>query len=223
MSVALTVSETFSGSAVNDSLAGGGSGVDLGPVANGAYAPIISKPANTGHQNIYTRHDATIDPITNFKLFLQQFGVGTGFTYGGANSAAADFASLKALGFASGNSKNNSNNLSGGIWVEMQGFDVADADAFDQASRPTLVKIFGDNNTDGIDLASAFTVKAEGMVYDNTGETLASSPEDGKIGKSGDTVLGDQNHTRWRVYLPSSYANGGIVQWEMVFAYSYTA
>jgi len=91
MAVLLTVSETLNGTAFNDDLEGpDGIGIDLGSCINGQYAPIISQPANTGHKNVFIRHDAVVDPITDVKTFLQQFGVGTGFTYGGANSAATD-------------------------------------------------------------------------------------------------------------------------------------
>ena len=107
MSVSLTVSETISGSAVADSLAGGGTGVDLGSVVNNSYGPITLKADNTGRQNLFVRHDAVTDPITDVKTFMQQFGTGTGFTYGGASTAALDYTSLKSLANASGNSKSS--------------------------------------------------------------------------------------------------------------------
>lgn len=222
MTVLLTVSESINGIAVSDSLAGGGSGVDLGSVVNGSYAPVILKSANTGAETLYVRHNATIDPITNFKMFIQQYGIGTGYTYGGADTAANDYAALVSLGNGSGSSKNNADNLSGGLWVDMDA-DASTTNQFDQANFPTKVKIFGDNNTDGIDLASAFTLKADALVYDAPGETLASAAVDGKIGKASDTTLGDNAKIKFRIYLPLAYANGGIIQWETVFAYSFTA
>ena len=63
MAVLLTVSETINGAAFSDALAGGGIGIDLGSVITGQYTPIISQPANSGQQDIFIRHDATIDPI----------------------------------------------------------------------------------------------------------------------------------------------------------------
>lgn len=222
MTVLLTVSETLDGSAVADALAGGGTGVDLGSVVNNSYAPVILKSANTGSQPLFIQHDATIDPITDVKTFIQTYGVGTGFTYGGAVSAAADFTTLKNLANASGSSKNNNDGLSGGLWIDMD-WDASTTNQFDQGTFPTVVKIYGDGLTDGISLASAFTVAAAAMVYNAPGETSASSPVAGQIGKAADTVLGDAAHVKLRIYVPNAYADGGIVQWEWVIAYSFTA
>ena len=222
MAVLLTVSETLDGSAVADSLAGGGTGLDLGSVVNGSYAPVVSKAANTGAQNVFIRHDATIDPITDVKTFIQQYGVGTGFTYGGADTAANDYAAIKSLGNGSGSSKNNADGLSGGLWVD-QDWDASTANQFDQASFPAAVKIYGDNVTDGTDLATAFTIPNTCQVYDAPGETAASAPQAGKIGKNNDTALGDNAHLKLRIYLTQAYSQGGIYQFEWVISYSFTA
>lgn len=222
MAVLLTISESLDGTQVVDSLAGGGTGFDLGSVVNGQYAPIISQGSNTGSQILYVRHSATIDPITEVGTFLQQYGVGTGFTYGGAATAAGNYTTMKNLGNASGSSKNNGNGLSGGLWVDMDA-DASTTNQFDQASFPSLVKIYGDNLTDGIDLASAFTLESDALVYAAPAETLASAPVDGKIGKDNDTVLGDNAKYKLRIYLPTSFADGGIHQGEWVNKYSYTA
>jgi hypothetical protein len=222
MTVLLTVSETLDGSAVADALAGGGTGVDLGSVVNNSYAPVILKSANTGGQNLFIRTDAVIDPVTDVKTFIQTYGVGTGFTYGGADTAAGDFTTLKNLANASGSSKNNGDGLSGGLWIDMD-WDASTTNQFDQGSFPTLVKIYGDGLTDGIDLASAFTLKANAMVYAAPSETAASAPVDGQIGIDGDTALGDNAHVKLRIYVPNSFSDGGIVQWEWVIAYSFTA
>lgn len=222
MAVLLTISETINGSAVADALAGGGTGVDFGSVVNNQYAPLVDKTLNTGAKTLYVRHDATIDPITDVKTFIQQYGTGTGFSYGGADSAAGDFTTMRDLGNASGSSKNNADGLSGGLWIDMDA-DASTVNQFDQANFPLLVKIYGDNNTDGIDLASAFSIVTDGMVYDAPGETLASAPVAGQIGKAADTVLGDNFKAKLRTYLPDAYADGGIVQWEWVIAYSATS
>lgn len=234
MTVLLTVSETFDGSQIADALATpsgpANTGIDLGAVVNGSYAPIISKAANTGHQKLYIRHDAVIDPITQVRTFIQTYGVGTSFAYGGADSAAGNFTTLKSLANASGSSKNNNDGLSGGLWADMDA-DAVTANQFDQANFPTLVKIYGDNLTDGIDLASAFTMKANALVIDTNqsagadgdGAFLPSAPVDGQIGKNGDGVLGDNAKVRMRIYLPTAYSNGGYHQVEWVIAYSFTA
>jgi hypothetical protein len=103
--------------------------------------------------------------------------------------------------------------------------DVSDANQFSGVggARATLAKIFGDNGTDGIDDASAFTLAAESMVYNAAGEQQASSPVAGSIGKAGDTVLGDSSHLRLRAYLLQAQADGGIFQWEYVVSYTHTA
>lgn len=222
MAVLLTISETINGTAVADALAGGGTGVDFGSVVNNQFAPIVDKATNNGAKTLYIRHDATIDPITDVKTFIQEYGVGTGFTYGGADTAANDNTTLKALGNASGSSKNNADGLSGGIWIDMDA-DASQTNQFDQANFPAVVKIYGDGLTDGIDLASAFVMSTAAMVYDAPGETLASAAVAGQIGKANDTVLGDNAKIKLRAYLPDSYLDGGIVQWEFTIGYSYTS
>lgn len=233
MAVLLTVSETYDGAQIADALAApapGPTGIDLGAVVNGSFAPIINKAANTGHQKLYVRHDATVDPITGVKLFMQQYGTDTGFAYGGPLSAATDFANLTTLGQNSGSSKNNNDGLSGGIWLDMDA-DAATANQFDQATFPTLVKILGDAGTDGISLASAFTLVPNALVIDTDqgagadgdGMFNPSAPVAGQIGKNGDTVRGDNAKIRMRVYLPTTYSNGGYHQFEFVIAYSFTA
>ena len=221
MTVALTISETLNGSAVSDSLAGGGTGVDLGAVTNNSYAPLINKTNNQGQQDLYVRHDAVNNQITEVGTFIQTYGVGTGFSYGGGDSAAGDFTTLSNFGNTSGSSKNNADGLSSGLWIDMD-WDSNDTTRFDQLNFPTVVKIYGDGGTDGIDLASAFVAREEGMVYDSAGETAASAPVSGEIGKSGDTVLGDNFHAKLRIYLPAAATTGGILQWEWVVKYSFT-
>lgn len=219
--VTLTISETLDGTAVADALAGGGSGVDLGAVTNNSFAPIIDKSNNQGQQDLYIRHDASNNPITDCITFIQEYGTGTAFSYGGADTAANDIAKMINFGFTSGSSKNNADGLSKGLWID-QDWDSNDTTRFDHSNFPLLVKIYGDNNTDGIDLASGFVAGAEAMVYDSGGETAAGTPVAGQVGKNGDTVLGDNFHAKLRAYLPDSATDGGIVQFEWVFAYSYT-
>lgn len=223
MAVSLTANDTIDPSSdFSDSLQGGGTGISLGQVVSGSFAPVTNKALNQGKQDVYIIHDAVTDEITDVKTFLQQFGVGTGFTYGGQRTAAGDYTDIKNLGNASGSSKNNADGNSGGLWIDMD-WDSNDTTRFDVASFPAVVKIYGDSGTDGIDLASAFTMESDAMVYDSGGETAASSPVDGSIGKSGDTVLGDNAHCALRVYLPSSHTDGGYFQVEWVIVYSYTA
>jgi len=234
MAVSLTISETLDGAQIADSLSGGGTGTALGQVTNGSYTPLISKAANTGRQDWFIRHDATVDPITDTKIHIQEYGVGTGFTYGGpgTRSAAADFTTIKAEGTASGSSKNNNDGLSSGIWVEFNVLEMITAtNQFDIGTRPAEVKIFGDNGTDGQDLASAFTIDSTAAVIDSdqsnggdaTNGFIPNTPVDGSIGINGDTTLGDNFHIALRAYLRSAFSDGGIFQVEIVVVYTFTA
>lgn len=228
MAVTLTISETLTGSGLADSLSGGGTGLDLGQVINGQYTPIVDQPTNDGVQNIYLSHDAVIDPITDVKFYVQQYGVGTGFTYGGANSAAADITKLLNMGNSSSSSNaNNADGLANGLHIDMD-WQVTTANQFNPSRIGTQVRIFGDNGGaatgDGRNLATAFNLYVDAMSRNNGGtEVDASSPQTGKIGKAGDTTLGDRGHIKKRFFLATAETDGGILQWEFVTAFSYTA
>jgi hypothetical protein len=220
LAVSLTVSKTLGGSAVADTLNGAGTGVDLGSVVNAEYTPIILKSANTGWQALYIRHNATIDPITNVKTFIDTYSQ----TYGGASSAAADYATVKAKGNGSGNSANNADGLSSGLRIEHDADLGATlgASAFD-ATR-AQVKIYGDNITDGTTLATGFIIHEDAMIHNNAGSPVdATTPVAGQIGKSGDTVLGNVALVKLRFYLESAAPDGGVIQWDWVISYSFTA
>lgn len=222
MAVALTVSKILNPpTQVADVLAGGSTGYDLGQCINAEYTPIISKAANTGHADVYLSHDAVFDPITDVKTFI---GIYTG-VYGGAASAAADIATLIAKGQADNeNTANNSDGLSSGLRVEHAGISIGSLGASAFLPSRAQVKIYGNNGTDGIDLASAFDMHVDAMVYNNAGsETDATTPVTGQIGKLGDTVLGDQAHIGIRFYLEDAAPDGGILQWDWIVGYSFTA
>jgi hypothetical protein len=220
MAVSLTISKTLGGSQIADALAGGGSGLDLGSVVNTEYVPIILKSANTGWQPLYIRHNAAIDPITDVKTFISQYSQ----AYGGAKTAALDYAEAIAQGNSSGNSANNADGLSAGLRIEHDADlgGLLGLSAFD--GTRAQVKKYGDNNTDGIDLDSAFDLHVDALIYNNAGTPVdATTPVTGKIGKSGDTVLGDVAFTKLRYYLETAAPDGGIMQLDYVIAYSFTA
>lgn len=231
MAVLLTVSETLGGAEVSDSLAGGGTGVDLGQVVNGQYSPIIDQVSNSGAQVLYFRHNAVTDPITNLKVYMDSFSR-TGFTYGGASTATSDYTVLKAEGSASdvtAAAKNNSNGLASGVWIEQQynvassnQFDIATARGIDPASK--YVQIFG-KAAAGVDEVTAYNIIKESCVYtpDNVAENAPSAPVDGKIGIDTDTVLGNRSKLRFRIYLREAFADGGIFQFSLIARFSYTA
>ena len=224
MAVNLTVSQTINGAESSDALSGGSTGIDFGQVANGAYAPILSQTANTGAMDIFIRHDAAIDPITNVKLYVGQYSG----TYGGANSASADIATLLAYGAAdTGATKNNSDGLSQGLHIDMD-YGVLPTNMFDYTRETTGQKrIFGKTYAGGLNgdsLANAFVLKGTAMsYYDGSTEVAASGPVDGKIGKSSDAVLGNRGHFKARFYLNSGATSGGYLQSSLIISYSYTA
>lgn len=222
MAVTLTVSKVLNPPAqVADSLAGGGTGLDLGQVVNGEYTPIISKAANTGLQDVFLSHDAAVDEITDVKTFIAQFSQ----TYGGADSPANDLATLITKGTLDDETTaNNSNGLSAGLRIEHAGISIPGLGASAFLPSRTQVKIYGNSGTDGIDLASAFDMDVDAMVFNNAGsEVDAISPVTGQIGKTGDTNLGDQAHFGLRFYLETAAPSGGIVMWDFVVGFSFTA
>ena len=232
--VLLTVSETLNGAAVADALNGGGAGIDMGSILNKSYGPLgAGGPSdNSGYQAAYVRHDGAA-PITNLRTMIQQYGSLTGFSYGGANSPAADFAALKSLANASGNSKNNADGLSGGLWIDMDS-DSATINQFDYASNGyeaaggsqggnDTVRKYGDNLSEGVSINSAFPVKASAMVYDSGGESQPSAPVDEQVGEASNSVLGDNFKAKLRGYLPDNYAESGVVQFEWVLLYAFSS
>lgn len=221
MTVSITASETRDGVELADALVGDPAavGLDLGSVQNSSYAPKIDQSLNTGAQNLYFRHDATIDPITNCGLYLQPYGTSLVWAYGGARSPALDIAALKNLGDASGTSKNNADGLSGGLWIDQKA-DATSVQQFDAAV--SKVNIF--KTAAGFSLATKIGLVKESMVYDNAGsEALATNPVDGVIGKSLDTVKGTNSKQKLRIQIPNTFAEGGYYQAELVLAYSFTA
>ena len=228
MAVTLTISETLTGSGLADALSGGGTGLDLGQVINGQFSPITDQPTNDGAQEIYLSHNAVVDPITEVKTYVQQYGVGTGFTYGGANSAAADITKLLNMGNTSSSANaNNADGLANGLHIDMD-WQVTTANQFNPSRIGTQVAIFGDNGGaatgDGRNLATAFSMHVDAMSRNNGGtEVDATTPVTGKIGKTGDAVLGDRAHFKKRFFLATAETDGGILQWEFVTSFSYTA
>lgn len=217
MAVSLTVSKTRGGSQVADTLAGGSSGLDLGSVTNGAYAPITLQSANTGAQAIFIRHNATIDPITAVATYVAQYSG----TYGGANSAAADFTTLTGQGAACAQlTANNAAGTEQGLKIDAD-WQVSTANQFNPARAQ--VSVYGLAGA-GQSLATAFALHVDAMSYDTgSGEVDATTPVTGKIGKSTDTVLGNMAHILMRYYLNTGATSGGLLQFDFLISYSFTA
>jgi len=243
MTVSLTVSNTLDGATVSDALAGGGTGVDLGSVTNGSYSD-VGIGTNVGQRDLYVYHDAVADPITDTKTFIQQYltDLIAPHTYGGpgTSSPTLDFGRIRTMGDDSLNSKDNADGASEGLWIDMDS-DVAEVNQFDYATNGfdgnaealgnlSVAKYGDDGEVHGIGLANAIVIKAAAMVYDSGGETQPSAPADGVIGlvaggDVGETAAeaGDNAHIKLRMYLKTSFATGGIHQFEYVLAYSFTA
>ena len=239
MTVALLISEDINGAVVADTLEGGGTGSDLGTVTNAGYAPRINKVANTGRLDLFIRHDG-VNEITDFQTFFQEFGTDTAFAYGGGQTPTDDFTAIRNLGNVSGDSRNNIDGLSGGIWIDMNA-NVAEVNQFDYSANGfdsaggskggnDTVRKYGDNNLDGIDVDSAFAMKALAMVtavdQGNGGSAgngfVPNGPVEGTIGPAGNVAFGDNAHAKLRVYLTQTFSTGGLHQWEWVGAYSFT-
>ena len=223
MSVDLTISSIFTpATPYADALLGGGTGIDYGTGVNSQWTPIANKGANTGSLSIYLSHNG-VNKITEFKTHIQTYGTSTSFTYGGTDTAANDLTTLTGLGSASGSSKNNADNNSGGLWTEFDA-DVSAANFFDRATRPTKVLVYGSAGL-GISLATAYSILFDSMIYDSGGgtQTPASAPVTGELGEAGNTVLGDRALLGQRVYFPFSFGVGGSLQWEQVFTYAFTS
>ena len=239
MTVALTISEVINGAAFGDTLEGGGSGADLGTVTNAGYAPRINKVDNTGRLDLFIRHDGAAE-ITDFQTFFQQFATDTPFAYGGGQTPTDDFTNIRNLGNASGDSRNNIDGNSGGMWIDMNA-NVAEVNQFDFTTNGydsvggtkggnDTVRKYGDNNVDGITVESAFPMKALAMVtatdQGNGGSSgngfVPNGPVEGTIGIVGDTTFGDNAHAKIRMYLTQTFSTGGLHQWEWVGAYSFT-
>jgi len=216
--VNITLSETLGGASIADTIAGGSTGIGYGNAQNGNYVPVVSKAANTGAKTIFISHNGA-NFIEQCGVYIAQFGVGTGASYGGGNTAAADFAQLIAAGVASQGSKNNADGLSGGLWMETRS-NALDSEAFDRDTYAANVKTFG---TLGVDLASYFLIPTESMVYNLPPKTLATTPVAGRIGPAGNTVLGDAAHLKFRFYVPNVFTGNGILQWDTAFTYAFTS
>lgn len=223
MAVLLIVSEAVTGAEVADVLSGGSTGQDYGQVTSGSYAPVIDQPTNDGSQDMYLRHDATIDPITDVSSNVAVF---TG-TYGGANSAAADFTTLGAYGAAdAGATANNGDGLSRGLHMDMD-WQVSVANQFQYSREATGQKrIYGKDYSGltGLSLALAFPLHADACSYWNgVSEVDATTPVTGQIGISTDAVLGNRGHVKDRFYLNSGATEGGVLQFNRNWNYSFTA
>jgi len=221
--VTLTVSETITGTEVADGLAGGDNGLDYGQVVNGSYCPVTTQSANTGQQDLYLSHDG-VNPITDVKMYVDVYSG----TYGGADTAANDYALLSSLGVSdTGATKNNADGLSRGLHIDMD-WQVTAASQFDYTREASGNKrIFGKtySGLDGLSSTTAFDLHVDAMSYwDGFTEADATTPVTGSIGGSADTgTLGNRGHFKSRFYLHTGATQGGVFQFDHVINYAFTS
>lgn len=236
MTVLVQVSKTSLGAQVADVLSAGGVGYDIGVIRNGGYSGLIDKPTNAGFNDFYISHDAVNDPISNVSLFTEAYSQ----TYGGVRSAAQDYAKIQSLAEATDGSKNNNSGNAGGFAIDMD-WDGIQANQFDYinfgpasdtiVSGPGggIVRYFrrtdsGNIIDEGSDLATRILVLSSAMYYEpGTGPVAATTPLDGFIGKSDDTILGNRARVKARLYLPQSEIEGGETQWDKTVAFTFTS
>jgi hypothetical protein len=228
MTVNLTVAATLGGLEPADTLAGGGTGLDLGTAINGQYTPLIDKTDNTGFAQLFISHDG-INQISDLGSFLSSYSQPFG---GVADTANDELAALFAEGAASDNSPNNNGSpaLGQGLRVEYG----ADLDVtlglalFDNTRNQVAiygkVKPTGINNTkSGTSLDDAFTFHQDAMIVENGGDPqVPSAPVAGVVGPAGNSVLGDTATMKLRYYLAETATDGGIGQVDLVIKYSFT-
>lgn len=192
--VSLTLSRTEAGSAVADLLSGGSSGCDIGTVANGSSSTA---------QEIYVRHNGTQN-ITSVAYYIQAY---TG-VYGGDFSANADYAKLLALGDGAG--------TYGLLFDE------------DWNSSPNFTTKFKIKTGTADSFANKRSIQISALSYWN-GSTKVD-PTGGVIGilapndnSAGAQLYGNRLLLRYRIDLPLSEVDGGIRQFDIVTAYTYTS
>jgi len=236
MSVLLLIAKTSLGAQVADPLSGGGVGYDIGVTRNGGYSGLISKAANTGHNDFYLSHDAINDPVSNFSLFVEPYTQ----LYGGVRSAAVDYAKLQSLAEATDGSKNNGTGGAGGFAIDMD-WDVIAANQFDYINFGPIadsivtgggggvVRYFrrtdsGNIVDEGSDLITRINILSQAAFYETgAGPVSATTPLDGFIGKSDDTILGNRMRVKARLFLPQLEIEGGETQWDLTTAFTYTS
>lgn len=160
----------------------------------------VANNAVSATAHLLIRHDG-VNKITSTAFYIQSF---SGTPYGGAYTPAADLARLLALG--------DMTPTSYGLQLE------EDWDAAVPFSTFYQVKTGAADS-----FANRRTIAASSMSYNNSGvEANPSAPAAGEIGPDGNTTVGDRGHLTYRMSIPATETDGGIRQFDLVVAYSYT-
>lgn len=194
--VQLTISRTHTGGQTSDLLAGGATGLDFGVAVNGDYSPV---------QEIKIRHDGQAK-IVGLSYYLQPYsGI-----YGGQFSPNSDYARLIELGDMYGNY---------GIHVDEN-----------YSGAPFGGSFFKIRSGNGDNYLNRRTIPSSAMYHYNSitqQTTLPSSPENGTVGRDDNSTeslqLGNRANLRFRIAIPPTESDGGIRQFDIVFAYVFTS
>lgn len=158
----------------------------------------VANGAFSNTTNLFVKHDGA-QKITGLSYYIQSF---TG-TYGGNYTASADYAKLLALGDA-------------GTPAGLQVDEVWN-------SSPNFQTFYQVKTGNADSFANRRVVPTTAMSRNNSGtEVGATTPVAGEVGPTGNTVIGDRAHVRERISIPSAEVDGGIRQFDAVFAYNYT-
>lgn len=230
MAVVLQIVPTPSSTTViADALAptgSGNTGADIGQVANGSYTPLIgSQAANGGSKDLFLRHNAAADPITDVEFYIAPY---TGI-YGGpiSSNPVLDYNRILEQGAAdAGGTGNNADGLSSGLHMDMS-YSVSQGSQFSPAREGTGQKrVFGKLTNLVIVGTQANPIlmhRDAAFYFDGVSFSAPGLPLDGVIGKETDTVLGNRGMIRLRYYLPASASVGGLLQWSFITLFAYTS
>lgn len=194
--VQLTISRTHDGPQLADLLAGGATGLDFGVAVNGDYSPV---------QELRIRHDGQAK-IVGLSYYVQPYsGI-----YGGQFSPNSDYARLIELGDMFGNY---------GIQVDEN-----------YSATPFSGSFFKIRSGFGNNYLNRRVIPASAMYHFNSTTmqaTLPTAPENGVVGRNDNSSesqqLGNRANLRFRIAIPPTEADGGIRQFDIVFAYIFTS
>jgi len=195
--VSLVVSRTETGVEVDDELAGGETGCDIGTVPNNGASLA---------QTLHIRHNGA-NKITELAIYIQPyFGL-----YGGAFTASDDYNKLLDLGDDTGGEyglHNDEDWNNPTPFSTFYKFKTGSGVSFDTRRYVTTPSMYYRDPT-------------------TSSKTDPSAPVAGQLGPNNDgadaQALGNRAQMKLRLALPASETEGGIRQWSTVISYIYTS
>jgi hypothetical protein len=157
-------------------------------------------------QELYLRHNG-VNKITSCSYYVQPYSG----TYGGNYDAATDYAKMQELG-----------NVTPGNFGLM--FDE------DWNASPQFASFFKIKTGFGDSFANRRNFPTTMQLYFNTGTSAKSDPSAPVVGEVGPNdngatalAIGNRSLLRFRLGLPADEVDGGIRQFDIVTAYTYTS